>query len=60
MAFSRGRREPLPEVETLVWSCTNDSCHGWMRDSFSFQKEPNCPLCDSEMLQETRVLPKIE
>lgn len=60
VGFSRGRREPLPEVETIVWSCTNDDCNGWMRDSFSFQEEPNCPLCESEMLKETRVLPKLE
>ena len=60
VGFSRGRREPLPEVETTVWACTNDDCNGWMRDSFSFAKEPICPLCDSEMTKETKVLPKLD
>lgn len=60
MAFSRGPKEPLPEVETNVWSCTNDDCQGWMRESFSFAKEPECPLCQSDMEQEIRILPDLE
>jgi len=60
MAFSRGPKEPLPEVETKVWSCTNDECQGWMRESFSFVEEPECPLCKSEMKQEVRMLPELE
>jgi len=60
VGFSRGRREPLPEVETVVWACTNEECNGWMRDSFSFAKEPSCPLCESEMTKETRTLPKLD
>ncbi|MEI3606434.1 cold-shock protein [Pseudogracilibacillus sp. SE30717A] len=60
MAFSRGPKEPLPEVETNVWSCTNDECQGWMRESFSFETEPECPLCQSNMEQEVRMLPTLE
>jgi len=60
MAFSRRSKEPVPEVETNVWSCTNEDCQGWMRESFSFAKEPECPLCKSEMEQEVRVLPILE
>ena len=60
MAFSRGPKEPLPEVETNVWSCMNDDCQGWMRESFSFVEEPLCPLCQSEMEQEVRMLPELE
>ena len=60
MAFSRGRKEPLPEVETNVWSCTNNECQGWMRESFSLQSEPDCPLCQFEMVQEIRILPKLK
>lgn len=60
MAFSREPKEPLPQVETNVWSCTNDDCQGWMRESFSFNKEPECPLCQSEMEQEVRILPVLE
>ncbi|WP_284139236.1 MULTISPECIES: cold-shock protein [unclassified Virgibacillus] len=60
MSFSRGPKEPLPEEETAVWSCTSDDCNGWMRASYSFAKEPKCPLCESEMEQEVRMLPKLE
>lgn len=61
MAFnSRNSREPVPEVETTVWSCTNDDCSGWMRDNYSFEETPKCPLCHSEMVKETRILPEIK
>lgn len=60
MAFSRGPKEPLPEVETEVWLCSNDDCNGWMRASFSFEEEPKCPLCHSSMQHEVRMLPDLE
>lgn len=60
MAFNKGPQEPIPEVETSVWSCTSESCPGWMRDRFSFEEEPKCPLCQSSMVKETRTLPVIE
>lgn len=60
VAFSRGQKEPLPEVETNVWSCTGDECQGWMRESFSFEKEPECPLCKAKMELEVRMLPGLE
>lgn len=60
MAFSRGPKEPVQEVETKVWACTNDDCQGWMRESYSFEEEPQCPLCQSEMKTEMRVLPELK
>lgn len=60
MSFSRGPREPVPEVETKVWSCTSDDCQGWMRDLYSFDDEPACPLCKSKMEQEVRVIPEMK
>lgn len=60
LAFSRGPKEPLPEVETKVWSCTSEDCQGWMRESFSFESEPKCPLCKSTMEPEVRMLPKLD
>ncbi len=60
MSFSRGPKEPIPEIETNVWSCTNEECQIWMRESFSFVEEPTCPICQSEMTKETRKLPKLE
>lgn len=60
MSFARGPKEPVPEVETNVWSCTSEECQGWMRESYSFEKIPKCPLCESEMEQEVRVLPELK
>ncbi|MGV3489484.1 MAG: cold-shock protein [Tuberibacillus sp.] len=60
MAFNRNNREPIPEAETTVWSCTSEDCTGWMRDAFSFEEEPKCPLCQSDMVKETRVLPVLD
>jgi hypothetical protein len=60
MAFSRKPVEPIPEVETKIWSCTNEDCNGWMRDAFSFDETPECPLCKSEMEREVKVLPDLQ
>lgn len=60
MGFSRGPKEPVKEVDTTIWACTNDECKGWMRESYSFEKDPKCPLCQSSMKQEVRVLPEIK
>ncbi|KYD11712.1 cold-shock protein [Heyndrickxia sporothermodurans] len=60
MAYFKGQKEPVPEVETNVWSCTSDSCQGWMREAFSLDEKPKCPLCHSDMDKETRILPVIE
>ena len=60
MAYFRGQKEPVPEVETSIWSCTNDDCFGWMREAFSLEDTPKCPLCNSEMEKGTKVLPVIE
>ncbi len=60
MAFNKNRREPVPEVETSIWACTNEDCTGFMRDAYSFNAEPKCPLCQSEMVKETRSLPVLD
>lgn len=60
MAFSRGPKEQLPKVETKVWACTSEICKGWMRESYSFKEEPKCPLCESSMQQELKMLPDLK
>lgn len=60
MSFARGPKEPVPEVDTNVWSCTSEDCQGWMRESYSFETEPACPLCKSTMKREVRVLPELK
>ena len=54
------RKKEVPEVETTVWSCTSADCQGWMRESYSFEETPACPLCESVMEQEMRVLPELK
>lgn len=60
LAFMRRQVEPVPEAETSVWSCTDEGCAGWMRSDFSFDEEPECPLCHNRMAKEVRVLPEIK
>lgn len=48
--------EDIPEEITAIWSCTNDSCNGWMRDNFSFAAEPVCPQCNSSMAKSEKKL----
>ncbi|MCT2537205.1 cold-shock protein [Aquibacillus koreensis] len=60
MAYYNNKREPLPEVETTVWACTSDTCPGWMRQNYSFEEEPACPLCKSEMVKEERTITKLD
>jgi len=60
MPFSRGPKEPVSEVETKVWACRSETCNGWMRASYSFNEQPECPLCQSSMKEEIRTLPELE
>ncbi|SDC37481.1 Cold-inducible protein YdjO [Pelagirhabdus alkalitolerans] len=59
MAYYNNKREPVEEVETKIWSCTSETCAGWMRVDYSFEKEPTCPLCHEPMIEETKTLPKL-
>ncbi|MFB5762576.1 cold-shock protein [Paenibacillus medicaginis] len=46
------RKKPMeetPEEITVIWSCTSDTCKGWMRDNFAFSAQPTCSLCGSVM-----------
>lgn len=58
-----GRRSKDEELETVledteIYSCTGDSCIGWMRKDF-VSDDLLCPMCGTEMLLEIRELPKI-
>ncbi|GIP40147.1 hypothetical protein J31TS4_34270 [Paenibacillus sp. J31TS4] len=61
MMFSRKRtEEELQEVETAIWSCSNDTCKGWMRADFAFEDTPTCHICQSSMAPGTRMLPPLD
>ncbi|MBL0388239.1 cold-shock protein [Tumebacillus sp. ITR2] len=56
--YKRGKAvEEVPEENTAIWSCTQESCKGWMRDNFAFEHVPTCPLCQHPMESGMRVLP---
>ncbi|MFD1775460.1 cold-shock protein [Paenibacillus rhizophilus] len=59
MNYRKKPLEEIPEENTAVWSCTNDDCNGWMRDNFSFDVAPTCPLCHAPMEQGMRMLPQL-
>lgn len=41
--------EEIPEEITVIWSCTSNTCNGWMRANFAFSARPTCSLCGSVM-----------
>ncbi|MFC4775894.1 cold-shock protein [Paenibacillus sp. GCM10023252] len=57
MYYSKKNTEPVPEEQTAVWTCSKDGCECWMRDDFSFQSQPQCPICSSSMEQSMKLLP---
>lgn len=57
MNYRKKPLEQIPEEDTAIWACTMEGCKGWMRDNFSFEETPICPLCQSVMVQDTRMLP---
>ncbi|QYR23996.1 cold-shock protein [Paenibacillus sp. sptzw28] len=57
MHFSKKQVEPIPEEETTIWTCSNEGCSCWMRDNFSFVELPACPICNSTMISDTKLLP---
>ncbi|WP_210021146.1 MULTISPECIES: cold-shock protein [unclassified Paenibacillus] len=57
MHYSRNNQEPVKYVKTSVWICKKENCIGWIREGFSFEITPFCPLCKSEMIQATKMLP---
>ncbi len=58
MFYSRKRPiDDFPSEMTAVWSCTKESCNGWMRADYSFADVPTCPRCRSAMTGGTKSLP---
>lgn len=49
----------LPLEVTGIWSCTSDSCNGWMREEFALDPVPTCRLCQSPMVRTTRMAPVV-
>ncbi|MFX3625505.1 MAG: cold-inducible protein YdjO-related protein [Ectobacillus sp.] len=39
-----------------VWECESNDCLGWMRQNFSFDDHPTCPLCGAKMKSGERLL----
>lgn len=60
MAFARRNEEEIVTRETKIWECISDECKGWIRDNFKSSETPRCPLCQSEMKENTKVLQVVE
>lgn len=57
MYHSRKRPlEEIPEELTVIWSCTDENCKGWMRANFAFSAAPVCSICQSEMVKGEKML----
>jgi hypothetical protein len=59
MYFRKRSLEELPQESTPVWSCTKESCNGWMRDNFAFEHVPVCTQCASPMVSGMKMLPSV-
>ena len=59
MAYRGKPVEDLPHVDTVIWSCANKDCNGWIRDNFSFANVPVCSICQSPMVRSVKMLPEI-
>lgn len=57
MNYRKKTLEEIPEEMTAVWTCSSENCNGWMRDNFTFDYSPVCPLCAATMVKGTKVLP---
>jgi len=57
MYFSRKKAEDMPQELTVIWSCTQESCKGWIRDDFAFEDVPTCHQCQSPMKKSVMELP---
>ncbi|MFE5322732.1 cold-shock protein [Paenibacillus sp. NPDC056579] len=57
--FSKKTVEPVQEEQTAVWMCSKEGCSCWMRENFALEELPSCPLCQSEMVKNTKMLPTL-
>ncbi|MHA6481989.1 cold-shock protein [Paenibacillus sp. strain BS8-2] len=51
--------EEIPQENTKIWACETEGCNSWMRDNFSFDKTPNCLVCNAPMVSSERMLPAL-
>jgi len=59
MFFGKKNQEPAEMKETVVWTCSRESCTCWMREDYSFEDQPTCPICSAEMRKGTKMLPTL-
>lgn len=59
MYHHKKNQEPAADQLTSVWLCTAEACTCWMRENYTFEKEPRCPVCHSEMVKDTKMLPPL-
>lgn len=59
MFYAKKQPEPVPEEQTSIWQCSQEGCLCWMRENFTFDATPLCPICQSTMIESTRMLPAL-
>ncbi|WP_373230564.1 cold-inducible protein YdjO-related protein [Cohnella sp.] len=51
----------IPEQESPIWICSQEGiCKVWIRENFTFEKIPICPVCGSNMVHGIKVLPVLK
>lgn len=58
MMHFRKLKTEVTQQEASVWVCEEkNTCKSWIREDFAFEKVPHCPLCNSSMVRDTKMLP---
>ncbi|MED4602327.1 cold-shock protein [Paenibacillus validus] len=57
MYFRKKLLEDIPTENTMIWSCENEDCKGWIRDNFAFECQPICRQCLAPMVSSMKILP---
>lgn len=54
MAYNYNKKPVSEHVygDTVVWQCS--ACNCWSKLEFILVGEPNCPICNSKMVQEIK------
>ncbi|MDT9724005.1 hypothetical protein DUZ99_03195 [Xylanibacillus composti] len=42
-----------------IWRCKSPACKAWMREEFTAEAYPECPICKGDMIRGIKHLPKL-
>ena len=55
--FNHRKKAEETMVDAQVWCCSSSDCRIWMRQEFTLDPNPSCPVCGAEMHLANRRVP---